>query len=205
MIATPSASSTTPTSNGSPFAEGPINIVTSGSSVWKPRQWCRSAWSMSSSETPCLRALASMSSQSGYASDCASSTFVDDSPLKCRDRPAQCAGIRAPIGRRMVSEVCGCYGQPKRVGRRSGSEAVSDSMSWTSPVSIGSERRTATTTRWASTTSLVPDRASRFPTSGPSSKTTTTTDCRNRARRACRAPSRQTWAMTGCVVVSGVS
>ena len=79
MIATPSASSTTPTSSGSPFADGPMNIVTSASSVSKPRQWCRSAWSMSSSGTPCLRALASMSTRSGYASDCASSTFVDDS------------------------------------------------------------------------------------------------------------------------------
>ncbi len=106
---------------------------------------------------------------------------------------------------RGVSEVCGPYGQLMRVGRRSGSEAASDSTSCTSPVKIGSERRTATTTRWASTTSLVPERASRFPTSGPSSKATTTTDCRNRARRACRAPSRHTWAMTGCVVVSGVS
>ena len=35
------------------------------------------SWSMSSSETPCLRALASMSTQPGYASDRASSTFVD--------------------------------------------------------------------------------------------------------------------------------
>lgn len=106
---------------------------------------------------------------------------------------------------RRASEVCGYYGQLRRVGRRSGSEAASDSTSCTSPVKIGSERRTATTTRWASTTSLVPERASRFPTSGPSSKATTTTDCRNRARRACRAPLRHTWAMTGCVVVRGVS
>lgn len=37
-----------------------MNIVTSGSSVLNPRQWCRSAWSMSLSGTPCLRALASM-------------------------------------------------------------------------------------------------------------------------------------------------
>ena len=51
MIATPSASSTTPTFSGSPFADGPMNIVTSGSSVSNPRQWCRSAWSMSSSDT----------------------------------------------------------------------------------------------------------------------------------------------------------
>jgi hypothetical protein len=36
-----------------------------------------SAWTMSSSETPCLRALASMSTQSGYASDYGSSTTVD--------------------------------------------------------------------------------------------------------------------------------
>jgi hypothetical protein len=59
-------------------ADGPMNSVTSASSVSKPRQWCRSAWSMSSSETPCLRALASMSTRSGYASDDASSTSVDD-------------------------------------------------------------------------------------------------------------------------------
>jgi hypothetical protein len=82
---------------------------------------------------------------------------------------------------------------------------VSDSRSCRSPVRIVSERRTATTTRWASTTSLVSERASRCPTSGPSSKATTTTDWRNFARRAGRAPSRHTLAMTGCVVVSGVS
>ena len=78
MIATPSASSTTPISNSSPLEDGRMNIVTSASSVSKPRQWCRSAWSMSSSETPCLRALASMSTTSCYASNDQSSTFVDD-------------------------------------------------------------------------------------------------------------------------------
>lgn len=116
-----------------------------------------------------------------------------------------CCGPAADAGARRASEVCGYYGQLKRFGRRSRNAAASDSRSCMSPVKIGSARRTATTTRWASTTSLVPERASRLPTSGPSSKATTTTDCRNRARRACRAPSRHTWAMTGCVVVSGVS
>ena len=111
-----------------------------------------------------------------------------------------------PIGQPIrTSEVCCPYGQLKSLGRWSGSAAVSDSRSCTSPVKITSERRTATTTRWPSTTSLVPERASRFPTSGPSSKATTITDCRNLARRACRAPSRHTWATTGCVVVRGVS
>jgi MerR HTH family regulatory protein len=38
MIATPSSSLITPTSNGSPVVEGPMNIVTAGSSVWKARQ-----------------------------------------------------------------------------------------------------------------------------------------------------------------------
>ena len=63
----------------SPFADGPMNIVTSASSVSKPRQWCRSAWSMSWSETPCLRALTSMPTWSSYALDCVSSTYVDES------------------------------------------------------------------------------------------------------------------------------
>ncbi len=59
--------------------------VTSGSSVSKPRQWCRSAWSMSPSETPCLRALASMSTSSGSAPNRPPSAFVDGgrSELAC--------------------------------------------------------------------------------------------------------------------------
>lgn len=114
------------------------------------------------------------------------------------------AGSAAVEDEKRLSEVCG-YGQLKRFGRRSCNAAASDSRSCMSPVRIGSERRAATTTRWASTTSLVPERASRLPTSGPSSKATTTTDCRNLARRAWRTPSRHTWATTGCVVVSGVS
>jgi len=55
ITATPSSSSTTPTSSGSPARDGPTNIVTLGSSVSNARQWCRIACSMSSSVTPCLR------------------------------------------------------------------------------------------------------------------------------------------------------
>ena len=39
----PSSSTTTPTSSGSADTDGPMNIVTAGSSVWKARQRCRRA------------------------------------------------------------------------------------------------------------------------------------------------------------------
>jgi hypothetical protein len=61
---------------------GPMNMVTAGSSVWKARQWCRSAWSMSSSRTPCLRALGSMSTHQGYEALEGSSTSVDDTSAR---------------------------------------------------------------------------------------------------------------------------
>jgi hypothetical protein len=57
--------------------------VAPASSVSNPRQWCRSAWSMSSSETPCLRALASMSTASGYAAKHRASTSVDVTSGPC--------------------------------------------------------------------------------------------------------------------------
>ena len=50
------------------------------------------------------------------------------------------------------------HGQASTRGRWSGREAVSTSRSSTSAVRIGSAKRMATHTRWASTTSTVPER-----------------------------------------------
>ena len=83
MIATPASSTTTPTSSGAAVREGPTNMVTAGSSVSKAVQWWRYAWVMSSSETPCLRALASMSTLREYRRLQRSSTKVD-----AADRPS---------------------------------------------------------------------------------------------------------------------
>ncbi len=69
-----------------------------------------------------------------------------------------------------------------------------------SAVNTSSSRRAATATRWASTTSDVAERASRRPTAGPSSNGCTVKVLTIAARRACREPSRQTCARTGCVV-----
>lgn len=58
--------------------DGPMYMVTSGSSVSNACQWLRSAWSMSSPVTPCLRALASMSTTcERYPISARPSTHVD--------------------------------------------------------------------------------------------------------------------------------
>lgn len=77
-------------------------------------------------------------------------------------------------------------------------------MSSGSPVRMSWPRRTAQTTRCASTTSDVVVCARRQPTGRPSSNGWTAIAPRKRARRAWRGPFRQTCATTGCVVCSAV-
>src|SRR5690606_440705 len=80
ITAVPSSSLTTPTSGGPAFLAGPMYIVAPGSSVSKAGQWLRSAWSMSSSLAPCLRARASMSGTAErYRPQPDSSIYVDES------------------------------------------------------------------------------------------------------------------------------
>lgn len=91
-------------------------------------------------------------------------------------------------------------GQGRMVGPEEPSESLIVFKSVGSAVRMSLSRRAANTTRCASTTSDVPDRASSRPTAGPSSNGCTVTCFRNAAKRACEEPSRHTCATTGWLV-----
>ena len=101
ITAAPSSSVTTPISSGSPLLDGPMNIVTAGLSVSKALQ----CGSLSSSVTPCLRALASMSTwEPGYDITRSSSTHVDDWAGRGEgSRPSSGPHARPPAARRRQS------------------------------------------------------------------------------------------------------
>ncbi|MDE0321622.1 MAG: transposase [Acidimicrobiaceae bacterium] len=91
-------------------------------------------------------------------------------------------------------------GQGRMVGPEEPSESLIVFKSVGSAVRMSLSRCAANTTRCASTTSDVPDRASSRPTAGPSSNGCTVMCFRNAAKRACEEPSRHTCATTGWLV-----
>lgn len=132
MIATPSASSTTPISSGTAFADGPMNIVTSGSSVSNPRQWCRSAWSMSSSKghracgrSPQCPPAQNMDSINSRQHPLTRTLSIDEDVVECCGRPTHRAGyvagcsaeVAGIIERGSDAERCRGAGLPRVVVR----------------------------------------------------------------------------------------